>query len=68
MQTDLRDGLVLIDLLEKLAAPNKIGRYNPNPTQKVQMIENLGCALRFIYSQGIKLVNIGEWLLHRCLI
>lgn len=60
LETDLKDGLLLIDLLEKLAAPNKVGRYNKNPKQKVQMIENLGSALRFIYAQDIKLVNIGK--------
>ena len=57
---DLKDGLLLINLLEKLAAPNKVGRFSKNPTNKVQMIENLGQALKFIKEQKIKLVNIGK--------
>ena len=60
LETDLTDGLLLIDLLEKLAVPNKVGRYNKNPVAKVQCIENLGIACRFIANQNIKLVNIGE--------
>ena len=61
LETDLTDGLLLIDLLEKIATPNKIGRYNKNPKSKVQCVENLGIAFRFITGQNIKLVNIGEY-------
>lgn len=52
--------MLLIELLEKLATPRTVGRYNKNPRQKMQMIENLGVALQFIYKEKIKLVNIGE--------
>lgn len=60
LQTDLVDGLLLIELLEKLAAPKSVGRYNKNPRQKIQMLENLGRVLKFIADENIKLVNIGE--------
>ena len=61
LETDLSDGLLLIELMEKLAAPSKVGRYNHKPTIKAQFIENLSTVLRFItVSQNIKLVNIGE--------
>ena len=60
LETDLEDGILLIQLLEKLAAPKTVGRYNKNPRLKMQMIENLGAALQFIKSEKIKLVNIGE--------
>lgn len=60
LETDLKDGLLLIELMEKLAAPNKVGPYNHKPTIKAQFIENLSTVLRFITSQSIKLVNIGE--------
>ena len=59
LETDLADGLHLIALLEVLAQPRKVGRFNRNPKNKIQCIENLGAALRFIYSENIKLVNIG---------
>ena len=61
MQTDLADGILLVELLEKLAAPKSVGRYNKNPRQKLQMLENLGAAMRFIAAEKIKLVNIGEF-------
>ena len=61
MQTDLQDGLLLIDLLNKLALnPKAIERFNKNPRGKLQCIENLGLALRFCTNQNIKLVNIGK--------
>lgn len=62
LEVDLHDGLLLIELLQKLAAPKEVGRYNKRCVNNVQMIENLGNALRFIFSQNIKLVNIGEWV------
>ena len=62
LETDLRDGLLLIELMDKLSAPNKIGRYNRKPVIKAQFIENLANVLHFITSQNIKLVNIGRWL------
>lgn len=61
-EDDLGDGLLLIDLLEKLAAPNKVGRYSKDPKGKVHMVTNVGTALTFIANQNIKLVNIGELL------
>lgn len=61
LETDLEDGIRLIELLEKLTTKT-LGRYNKNPRQKVQKIENLGTALQFIYSEKIKLVNIGKFV------
>lgn len=60
LETDLQDGVMLIELLEKLATPRTVGRYNKNPRMKMQMIENLGNALQFINKEKIKLVNIGK--------
>ena len=62
LETDLQDGLLLLDLLEKLVPDKKIGRYNQNPKIRVQHIENLGTAIRFIKAQNIKLVNIGKYI------
>jgi len=62
IQTDLQDGILLIDLLNILAKPRKIQRYNKNPKNKVQCMENLNSALNFIEKEGIKLVNIGKCL------
>ena len=59
LETDLQDGLILVQLLETLASPKKIERYNKNPLIKPQKIENLGACFRFFEQENIKLVNIG---------
>ena len=62
LQTDLKDGLLIITLLEQLAKPRKVGRYCRNPVNKLQCISNLDVGLGFITeSENIKLVNIGEY-------
>lgn len=62
LQTDLRDGLVLVELIETIAAPKKIGRYNKKPVIKPQMLENLSAVFRFLEREEIKVVNIGKRL------
>lgn len=59
VEKDLQDGTLLVELLNILAKPRKIERYNKNPRNKVQCMENLGAALTFIKSEGMKIVNIG---------
>ena len=59
---------MLLELLDKLATPRTVGRYNKNPRQKVQMIENLGTALQFIQKEKIKLVNIGMLIMYERII
>ena len=59
LQRDLDDGLVLVELIESIASPRKVGRYNKNPFIKPQMLENLGVVLRFLEKEQIKVVNIG---------
>ena len=56
---DLQDGLALIQILETLAAPRKVGPYHKNPKIKPQIMENLGACMKFLNKEGIKLVNIG---------
>ena len=59
VQKDLQDGTLLIELLNILANPRKIQRYNKSPRNKVQCMENLSVALTFIKSEDMKIVNIG---------
>lgn len=59
VEKDLQDGTLLVELLNILAKPRKIERYNKAPRNKVQCMENLGAALDFIKSENIRLVNIG---------
>ncbi len=60
LQTDLQDGLVLIQLIGTIASPRNVGHYNRNPAIKIQKLENLGAFFRFLHKEKIKLVNIGE--------
>lgn len=60
MEEDLKDGRILVDLLNRLEVSNAIQRWNKNPRSKVQCLENIGLALHFCSQQNIKLVNIGE--------
>ena len=60
LECDLQDGLLLVELVDKLAAPKSVGRYSKHPVNKVQMLENLGKVLKFVHDQNIKLVNIGK--------
>jgi len=57
LKTDLRDGLMLINLLEVISG-KKLPKYNKHPRIAFQKLENLGIALNFIKEEGIKLVNI----------
>lgn len=45
--TDLRDGILLINLLETISE-KKVGPYNRNPRIGAQRLENQGIALNFI--------------------
>lgn len=58
MKTELKDGLVLINLMEIISGKS-LGRYNKHPVIIQQKLENLNIALRFIKAEGLKLVNIG---------
>ena len=58
LQTDFADGLKLIALLEVLSKKS-MGRYNKRPKVQMQKLENVAKCLKFIGSEGMKLVNIG---------
>ena len=66
LSKDFKDGVRLIELLEVLAKPQKLGRYNRNPKMKAYALENLNMALMFIKNQKIKLVNISECRISVC--
>jgi hypothetical protein len=57
LQTDLADGVLLINLLEIISS-KQIPKYNKNPKIQMQKLENLTFALDFLSQQGIKLVSI----------
>ncbi|KAI6660567.1 Filamin-A-like [Oopsacas minuta] len=59
--SDLKDGLMLADLINKLAAPKVVQKVNKNPKFNSQSLENIGASLNFITQQKVRLVNIGEY-------
>ena len=63
LRHDLRDGLLLIYLLNNLKAPKKVGngRYNKKPVHVTQKLENLKSCIDFMHNNDIHLVNIGEF-------
>jgi hypothetical protein len=58
LETDLDEGVLLVNLLEILS-DKSLGKINKAPKMKPQKLENISAALKFITSQGIKLVGIG---------
>jgi actinin alpha len=56
--TDLSDGLKLIRLLEVLSGDTITG-YEKNPGLRIKKVVNVGIALKFVESHGVKLVGIG---------
>lgn len=58
LSTDLHDGVLLINLLEIISA-KQLPKYNKKAKMLPQKLENNGIALRFIKSEGLKLVNMG---------
>ena len=62
--SDLKDGLMLAELLNKLATPKVVQKVNKNPKFHSQCLENIGASLTFITQQKVRLVNIGESILN----
>lgn len=56
---DFSDGILLINLLEIISGKS-VGRYNKHPRIPTQKYENTAIAMKFIQSEGIKVVNIGN--------
>ena len=56
---DLRDGTLLIKLLENLTK-KKIKGYTKNPKIPAQKLVNLDLVLDFIKKEGVKLIGIGK--------
>jgi len=59
LENDFKDGTNLIALLEIISSKS-VGRYNKAPKIRTQKLENNSFALKFLASEGIKLVNIGN--------
>lgn len=58
LATDFKDGVKLIQLLEIISGET-FGKYVQAPKMRIQEVENVGKALKFIEDHDVKLVNIG---------
>lgn len=58
LQTDLKNGVLLTNLLEIISSKS-LGKWNRKPTTRYQFLENNGIAIRFIKDEGLQLVGIG---------
>lgn len=57
LYTDLATGVALINLLEVIGQ-EKIGKkYTKNPKMRIQRLENIGIAFRYLTKKGITLTN-----------
>lgn len=52
-------GLVLIELLEVISGEPFPSRYEKTPNHRIKKVGNVGQALKFIESKGVKLAGIG---------
>jgi len=60
IQTDLCDGVLLINLLEVISRKKMPKKCRAKPGNAIVKKENLNTAIDFIKSEGLKLVNIGS--------
>eukprot|EP01108_Squamamoeba_japonica_P005135 TRINITY_DN4023_c0_g2_i2.p1 TRINITY_DN4023_c0_g2~~TRINITY_DN4023_c0_g2_i2.p1 ORF type:complete len:168 (-),score=55.48 TRINITY_DN4023_c0_g2_i2:340-843(-) len=59
IQTDFNDGLKLIQFLEVISTKNDWSkRYDKKPRMKIQKIQNVDMCMKFLKSEGVKLVAI----------
>lgn len=63
LECDLSDGLNLVSLLEVLSQ-KRLPKHNKRPNFRSQKLENVAVALKFLDDEGIRIVNIGKFILY----
>ena len=58
--SDLKDGVLLIQLLQRLSEKGVSTTYSEDPQDERQERENVRAAFEFMKTEGLQLVNIGE--------
>ncbi len=59
LTTDFQDGLRLFSFLEIISSkPNHFTKYEKKPKMRIQKIQNVDLALKFIKEQKVNLVSI----------
>ena len=63
IQEDLKDGLLLVKLLENLSG-RKLRGYVKNPSIAAHKLANLNLAFELMNAESVKLIGIGERLIY----
>ena len=64
LAVDLRDGTVLVRLVENLTG-KKIKGYHKSPKLPAHMLDNLDLVFKTVQSAGIKVIGMGELARYR---
>ena len=60
LETDLRDGVVLISLIERLTGRQIKTKYHAQPAHRLQKLDNMEVVINSMKAEGIQLVSASE--------
>ena len=60
IETDLRDGLILIHLIERLTGNQIKTKYHAQPSHRIQKLDNMEVVISSMKTEGIHLVSASE--------
>jgi hypothetical protein len=60
LETDLRDGVVLISLIERLTGQPIKTKYHAQPAHRLQKLDNMEVVINSMKAEGIQLVSASE--------
>ena len=60
IETDLQDGLILINLLERLTGRQIKTKYHTQPSHRLQKLDNMKVVINTMEGEGMKLVSASE--------
>lgn len=60
IETDLRDGVILIHLIERLTGKPIYTKYHTHPAHRLQMLDNMEVVISTMKAEGIQLVSASK--------
>ena len=66
IETDLRDGVILIHLIERLTGNQIKAKYHTDPAHRIQKLDNMEVVINAMKEEGIQLVSASEWRALKC--
>lgn len=61
LENDLRDGIIMINLIEHLTGKPVTKKYQKAPSHRLQRLDNMGLVFEILSEEGIKLVSTSEF-------